>query len=308
MRRKTPEEYEAEVYTLVGDEYTIIEGYILSSTPTYMRHNFCGHTFKIRPNAFLKGGRCPNCNGNEAKRKTTEQFKAEVKALVGDEYTVLGEYVNRSTNIKISHNHCQREYYVEPGNFLYRSRCIECYYDDLRLTVDEVTERIKEALGEDYILVSNYESLQKKVTMQHTACGHLFDVRLTDVFYKRSGCKCCTQSRGEEYVMNYLDSKNIKYVIQKRFDDLKDKAPLTYDFFLPETNTLIEYQGEQHFRPKTFGGISKERANTNLVGQQRRDQLKREYASENGYTLVEPTYKLKTYSSLVKFLDDNLHC
>ena len=308
MRRKDPKEFEQEVYELTKDEYTLMEDYYLSSVPLEMRHNTCNNTFPIRPNAFLKGGRCPYCNGNRAKQKTTEQFKKEVYDLVGDEYTVLGEYTNRSTNIKIRHNHCQREYHVEPGNFLYKSRCVECYYDDLRLSEDEVEERIKDALGEDYILVSDYESLQKKVTMQHTACGHLFEVRLTDVFYKRSGCKCCTQSRGEEYVMNYLDSKNIKYVIQKGFDNLRDKAPLTYDFFLPEHGILIEYQGEQHFHPKTFGGISKAKAKENLSGQQRRDRLKREYASENGYTLMEPTYKLKTYSSLVKYLDENLHC
>ncbi len=35
---------------------------------------------------------------------------------------------------------------------------------------------------------------------------------------------------------------------------------MPFDFYLPEYNILIEYDGEQHTRPKTFGGISKEKA------------------------------------------------
>lgn len=38
------------------------------------------------------------------RRKTTTEFKQEVYGLVGNEYTVLGEYKNERTPIALRHN------------------------------------------------------------------------------------------------------------------------------------------------------------------------------------------------------------
>jgi len=308
MRRKTNEEFVAEVFALVGNEYTLLEEYALSSVPMGIKHNKCGHSYKARPNAFLKGGRCPNCYGNKAKQKTTEQFKKEVYELVGDDYTILGEYINRSTKIGIRHNSCGREYEVEPGNFLFRSRCIVCYHNTLRLTAQEAASKVRSALGDGYRIVSEYVSLQHKTSLKHLDCGNVFKVRLTDVIQKKSSCPHCSQSSGEAYVASYLKAKGIPYEYHKKFDDLRDKAQLSYDFYLPDYNMFIEYQGTQHFFAKTFGGISKEKAEQNLILQQYHDKLKKEYAEANGYLLLTPTYKLDTYEMVIEYLDEKLHC
>lgn len=49
--------------------------------------------------------------------------------------------------------------------------------------------------------------------------------------------------KGEKFIQNWLDKNNIKYEPQKKFNDLKDKLSLSYDFYLPEQKVLIEYQG-----------------------------------------------------------------
>ncbi|QYC52027.1 hypothetical protein RP15_gp189 [Staphylococcus phage vB_Sau-RP15] len=201
MRKKTHKEFIKEVYTLVGEEYTVLTEYELSSKKLLMRHNKCSNEYWVRPNLFLKGGRCPNCHGNKAKHKTTTQYKKEDFDLVGDEYTVLEDYINRATPILMRHNKCGREYKVSPGNFLYHSRCIACYYQS----------------------------------------------------------------------QNY--------------------------------NILIEYQGEQHFKPKTFGGISKELAKERFKKQQVNDKIKNKFAKDNDFVLWEPTYKINTYSSMKSYLD-----
>mgnify|MGYP006927141619 FL=1 len=36
------------------------------------------------------------------------------------------------------------------------------------------------------------------------------------------------------------------------------------------------------------------------------DKIKREYARDNGYILIEPNFKLKTYSQLKDFMNKNL--
>ena len=86
---------------------------------------------------------------------------------------------------------------------------------------------------------------------------------------------------------------------QKTFDDLKDKTYLSYDYYLPEYNMLIEYQGIQHYESVSFNG----KDYTDLEKQQYHDNLKREYAKENGYKLLELKYTLDTQELIDKYLE-----
>ena len=72
-------------------------------------------------------------------------------------------------------------------------------------------------------------------------------------------------------------------------DDDKKVAPiqgdLSYDFYLPTYNLLIEAQGQQHITPKElFGGEEQ------FQKQQEHDKRKRDYAEANGYKLLEIWY------------------
>jgi hypothetical protein len=61
------------------------------------------------------------------------------------------------------------------------------------------------------------------------------------------GCPFCDESRGERVIEKYLIENNIVYERQKKFEYCKDKNKLPFDFYLIDYNTLIEYDGEQHF-------------------------------------------------------------
>jgi hypothetical protein len=58
----------------------------------------------------------------------------------------------------------------------------------------------------------------------------------------------------------------IEFEPQYYFDDLRGFGgkPLTFDFYLKFPNMLIEYDGEQHFRPVRFNGLSEECAKDNF--------------------------------------------
>ena len=49
---------------------------------------------------------------------------------------------------------------------------------------------------------------------------------------------------------------------------------------------FIEFNGIQHYEPKTFGGITKERALQNFKLQQERDKLKDDFCKDNHYPLL----------------------
>lgn len=123
IRKKTTEIFKQEVFDLVKDEYIVIGDYKAQSK-VKMKHCECGHEWDVKPTSFLKGTRCPKCNGGI--RKTTEQFKREVHELVQDEYVVLGEYENNITRVPILHIVCGEISDLCPIDFIQGGRCLHC--------------------------------------------------------------------------------------------------------------------------------------------------------------------------------------
>ena len=104
---------------------------------------------------------------------------------------------------------------------------------------------------------------------------------------KKQHCPYCHIAKGEDKITHYLLDNNIQFKPQKSYDDLHgvNGGNLSYDFYLPEFNLLIEYQGEQHEHPiEYFGGKEK------FICQQEHDRRKREYAQSHGIELLEIWY------------------
>ena len=102
-----------------------------------------------------------------------------------------------------------------------------------------------------------------------------------------TGCPNCKKSHGEDIIKEYLDNNQIKYEWQKKFDDLYGNynRKLSYDFYLPLYNVLIEYQGKQHYVPvDLFGGEPA------LKIRQEYDDRKRKYAKNKHIDLLEINY------------------
>lgn len=65
-------------------------------------------------------------------------------------------------------------------------------------------------------------------------------------------------------IRQLLRDYKVQYIPQYKFLDCKDQRPLPFDFYLPEYNTCIEYDGGQHFFPVNFSGEEAEYQNNNL--------------------------------------------
>jgi hypothetical protein len=99
-------------------------------------------------------------------------------------------------------------------------------------------------------------------------------------------CPQCNQSKGEKQIEEWLIKNNIKYDFQKEFQSLIGLGGglLSYDFYLPNYNLLIEYQGEFH------DGNGNYYIKKNLKKQLEHDRRKREYAENNNINLLEIWY------------------
>ena len=143
-KKKTTKEFKEEVFKLTGDEYTVLGEYIGTHTKILMKHNKCGHEWEVVPSSFLQGHRCPNCFGGKAMKKDTSIFKEDVYKQVGNEYTVLGDYIGAFDKILMKHNKCGYEYEILPNNFLQGKRCPYCYENKIKLKLDEDAKIFRE--------------------------------------------------------------------------------------------------------------------------------------------------------------------
>ena len=117
-------------------------------------------------------------------------------------------------------------------------------------------------------------------------------VRCKDFTLRGNRCPICKESHGERKIREYLTKNNIEFIPQKEFSNLlgTGNKPLSYDFYIPSKNILIEFQGEQHYRPVDFNNEGMEQAEKNFEIQQEHDRRKREYAKQNNIDLLEITY------------------
>lgn len=184
---KDTESFKAKVKEMYGDEYSVLGEYKGTTEKLLMRHNKCGTEYECTPTNFIKGRKCRTCNGTS--RMNTESFKAKVKEMYGDEYTVLGEYVNNKTHIKMRHNTCGNEYMVKPNYFINNgTRCPYCYGNIRKGILDFNNALIKLKLDKEYKVIEESPEGNKKFTILHNVCGKKFD--MTYNAFVNSGCRC----------------------------------------------------------------------------------------------------------------------
>jgi len=85
---------------------------------------------------------------------------------------------------------------------------------------------------------------------------------------------------GPRVIREYLMTHDINYVMEYKFKEHSEVARLPYDFYLPDFNLVIEYQGRQHKE----GWL---RDKQSAIEGQARDQIKRDFAKTNKINYLE---------------------
>ncbi|RGG64626.1 hypothetical protein DWX11_09745 [Ruminococcus sp. AF18-29] len=107
---------------------------------------------------------------------------------------------------------------------------------------------------------------------------------------------------GERNIREILLENNQTFEEQYKFQDCKNIRPLPFDFYLPDKNICIEYQGRQHYMAVDyFGGVD------SFNKQQYNDNIKRQYCTENNIELVEIPYTENTKSKIYECLKKHIN-
>ena len=155
------------------------------------------------------------------------------------------------------------------------------------------------------------ESILKEMSFKGKQCVEFYPDRMvvnpllfntTGVILRKKSETKPFISEGEEMTRLFLDKYEIPYEEQKRFDGLVgiNGGDLSYDFFLPNQNILIECQGSQHY---FLSGYTDEEA---FAKQREHDHRKWEYAKNHNIQLIElPYWHYKDAEKyLIKYFQD----
>lgn len=93
-------------------------------------------------------------------------------------------------------------------------------------------------------------------------------------------------SRGEAIISKWLSDNNVNFISEYEFDNCRNKYKLPFDFYLPNTNICIEFDGSLHYIPWNKG----ERSIHKFEMTQRNDKIKDEYCYNNNIRLIRIPY------------------
>ncbi len=253
-----------------------------------------GHIHEMTWNNFQRGKRCPKCRDEKLREQRRHDESIVIKAFEDEGYKVKSKYYNARTPVKyICPNGHENE--CSYDNWMKGNRCPECCRNVWSI------EKAREYLQQfDYELLEEEYVNSSKLMKMKCPKGHIIFKSLSN-FYAGHRCPCCNEYKSMKEIENILNKYNIDNLREYRFNDCRNIKPLPFDFYLPDYNTCIEYDGEQHYKALDFYGIGKEEAKKRFEEGKERDRIKDQYCKNNGIKLIRiPYWEFKNSEEIIK--------
>ena len=223
-----------------------------------------------------------------SRKLTFQEQSIQFRKIHGDKYQYdESTYINNSTKMRII---CliHGEFFQAPGIHKLGVGCKQCGYikcgKSQSLSYNEQLKIFKEIHGNRYEYdESTYISSHKKMRIICPIHGEFWQ---TPNNHKDGhGCPRCNESRGERKIYNFLKENKINFESQKRFNDCRYKNQLIFDFYLPELNICIEFDGEQHYYISHF-----DKSKDDFHKRKLRDKIKNNYCFVQKIKLIRIPY------------------
>lgn len=206
----------------------------------------------------------------------------------------LVKYKTNNQKVTLICNECKTKFSQVPGNHLFGQGCPQCKINNLCIIGAIKTKERAITIKNDIIKIHNDRINLDKFIFQGSHKKSLFGCNINEKhdywlatpsnILSGKGCPTCKSSKGELSIENFLKNYNIILKKQYKFSDCKNIKPLPFDFYLPEYNICIEYDGKQHFINNGFFGIE------NLKRLKVNDLIKTNYCKNNNITLIRIPY------------------
>ena len=247
--------------------------------------------FPQTPSDHLSGCGCPRCGKEKiiaASKYDQETFISKARKVHGDKYDYSNtNYISSKFNVSIN---CRihGDFFQRPNAHVSSGQgCPKCGAIKVgsysQSNKEDFVLKAKQVHGDKY----NYDEviyirshLKVKIGCPEHGC---FEQTPNNHLSKKAGCPVCNSSKGELRISEILIKHKIKFVREYRIPNINVR--FEYDFYLPDYNLLIEFQGIQHYESiEYFGGEE------NLRYVKRNDIFKKALAREVKIKLIEFSY------------------
>lgn len=305
-RKRTNEEFLLEIQKL-NPTYEVVSEYINCDTNVVCHCNIHNVDFNSTPYNLLKGKiGCELCRREKIgkkNRRTKDDFKNRLFNINPD-IEVVGEYIQCKANIECRCKIHNETFFATPDHLIQGKigcqQCVRTKYHIAGLKSHEQFLAEMKVVHPDIRVIGKYDGAKTRIDVQCIQCGYKWSPVASSLI-SGFGCPNCASSHGEKRIKDFLDSKNISFIYQKKFDNLFGIGGglLSYDFYLTNYNLLIEYQGEFH------DGTAWQQTEIDFLRQQEHDKRKRNYAQKNNIRLLEIWYW--DYNNIEQILNKTLN-
>lgn len=238
-RKLTHEEFINRIEKLYPEKFTFLEEYNGRSTPIKTMFNACGHIQEYTPGNLLSFGRdCPICN---SRKKSHEDFVADVEKRYSGEYKFLSEYNGASKPIHVLDLVCGLDWWTTPNNIYtnnvrHPDYTKKMYAKSRSLSHESFLEKfsnIARDSASEYEFLDEYENTHQTMHIRHT-CGCEYSRRVSSILYEgayrcpRCFPECC---KGVEVGVNDIHTTNpyLESILLNKSDAFK-YAQYSHDY------------------------------------------------------------------------------
>lgn len=297
--RRSHQDFVDDIYK-INPKIQILNEYKNHQTKVKCKCLIDGHVWESLPLNLLRGHGCPKCSAAKLSQKgklTHQTFMKKFNRIGNQNLTILSKYNGYYEPILCKCNICGYEWQTNAANLIKANGGTGCpnyrnHPDHLFYNQKSHDQFIREMydINSNIEIIGDYIGHHIPIKCRCKICGFSWKNTPGNLL-SGSSCPHCKKSNGEERISQILEKNNIIYQYQYKFSDCKNIKPLPFDFYLPDYNTCIEYDGEQHFRPVNFGGCSDEEAQVAFIKTREHDAIKNEYCKVNNINLVRISYK-----------------
>lgn len=285
---------------LVGRNIKRLEDYKGSKTKINFQCLNCNHIWNCYPNSLFSGHGCPNCAGNIQLTNDIIDNRLLPRNIIR-----IDEYISNNIKITFKCNICEHIWKAKPSNVVNGNKtgCPKCA-GNARLTNEIVDERIA---NRPIKRIGQYAGNNTKIDFQCLVCENIWAATPAHIFDGR-GCPLCHNTY-EEAIYDILSKNNIYFLFHHNIKDiiLQSDKRMFVDFYIPNINTIIEYNGRQHYEPVCFGGMPFDEANKIwLTYQLPRDAFVKEFCHNNDISLIVIDGRHYQYDKLEKYFIDQV--
>ena len=245
---------------------------------------------------------CPECSSDYVSKSmsfTYDEVKTYVEGEEGNGCKFLSKSYEGIDKYYDFLCECGQSFNTRFSTFkVSKKQCRTCFGKGIGEKLKHSYEYVKkhiESKSECVLLSKTYNGIFDELKLL-CGCKKEFLVTLESFNKGRKRCRKCTMStsKPEKKILDFLEDRGITFTQEFMLNGCKNEKHLRFDFAILDRDEnlkfLIEYQGEGHYKPVNFGGMSDKKAQEVFEGVVFRDDIKNQYCKDNNIPLLKIPY------------------